>query len=247
MFIPCVPDEAIACIEYYNDGTNNDKWVVQDIFNYKKNGYFIEAGARDGVVGSSTYALEKYLGWTGLLVEPTEDYHQCVVNRTGSVCRQIVLSGKNGYDIFVHSNAMPLSGIKRNLLFMEKEYERRTNGRYVKNEYRTSLGVHSEQLVETLTLERLLDQVNAPGTIDYLALDVEGSEYDILSHFNFDRYKIMALAIEDDLCNELLVSRGYIKVDNWHNKKQKWEQYFLHPDLYQKLKQRLQAAPPLLE
>jgi hypothetical protein len=130
---------------------------------------------------------------------------------------------------------------------MEKEYERRTNGRYVKNEYRTSLGVHSEQLVETLTLERLLDQVNAPGTIDYLALDVEGSEYDILSHFNFDRYKIMALAIEDDLCNELLVSRGYIKVDNWHNKKQKWEQYFLHPDLYQKLKQRLQAAPPLLE
>ena len=236
MLVPCEPDEPITGIEYYNEGSHNDKWIAQEIFDYKKNGYFVEAGARDGITGSSTYTLEKHLAWTGLLVEPTDDFHRCILNRPASVCKNIVLSGENGYDIFVYSNASPSSGIKRNLLFMEQEYQRRTNGRYSKNEYRTSLGIHSEKLVETLTLERLLDEVNAPQTIDFLALNVEGSEYDVLSKFNFDAYKIQAIAVEDNLCNELLRSKGFIQVENCHNVDHKWEQYFLHQELYEKLK-----------
>jgi hypothetical protein len=56
-------------IKYFGGDTNNDKWAI-DIFNGKKQGFFVEAGALNGINGSSTYALERYFGWTGILVEP---------------------------------------------------------------------------------------------------------------------------------------------------------------------------------
>ena len=43
-----------------------------DIFKDVKNGFFIEAGAHDGVNQSNTYLIEKVLGWNGLLVEPNQ-------------------------------------------------------------------------------------------------------------------------------------------------------------------------------
>ncbi len=48
-------------------------WVTK-FFDLKRNGVFIDVGAKDGVKGSHTLYLEKELGWRGLLVEcnPTE-------------------------------------------------------------------------------------------------------------------------------------------------------------------------------
>jgi hypothetical protein len=39
----------------------------------KRGGFFIEAGAHDGVEASNTLYFEKKMGWTGLLVEPNPD------------------------------------------------------------------------------------------------------------------------------------------------------------------------------
>jgi hypothetical protein len=56
-------------MEYFNYHTWNDKWVV-DVFNKKRDGFFVEAGALNGILGSCTYVLESKLGWKGILVEP---------------------------------------------------------------------------------------------------------------------------------------------------------------------------------
>ena len=45
--------------------------------------------------------------------------------------------------------------------------------------------------IKTISLEDLLLKYNAPVVIDYLSMDTEGSEYEILSAFNFDKYKII--------------------------------------------------------
>ena len=61
------------------DDKNNDKSqfgqdeIVAKLFNYKRNGFFIEAGAYDGEVYSNTLQLERRYNWTGLLVEPNPD------------------------------------------------------------------------------------------------------------------------------------------------------------------------------
>ena len=56
--------------------------------------YTGEAGAIDGLVGSNTYFLERFAGWTGLLVEPYKQCAKCYlpVNRpaatvfNGAIC-----------------------------------------------------------------------------------------------------------------------------------------------------------------
>ena len=44
---------------------------VLESYNYKKNGYFIEIGASDGIRLSNTYLLETKYNWKGICVEPS--------------------------------------------------------------------------------------------------------------------------------------------------------------------------------
>ena len=56
----------------------------------------------------------------------------------------------------------------------------------------------------TVTLADLLEQHNAPRTIHYLCLDVEGAEQTILEPFDFDgKWNILAISVEGSRCDEL--------------------------------------------
>jgi len=46
-----------------------DLWVYGEVFNQKRNGYFLDVGAHDGVHLSNTYLLEKKYRWKGICVE----------------------------------------------------------------------------------------------------------------------------------------------------------------------------------
>src|SRR5436190_1037191 len=57
-----------------------------------RNGFFIEAGANDGIAQSNTLYFEKYFGWTGLLIEPIPELAQrCRKNRPGCVTENCAL------------------------------------------------------------------------------------------------------------------------------------------------------------
>jgi hypothetical protein len=71
--------------------------------------------------------------------------------------------------------------------------------------------------VQTLLLTELLDQNNAPTFIEYLSLDTEGSEYEILKNFKFDKYIFGLIDVEHNYeeprrsqIRELLLANGYI-------------------------------------
>ena len=78
----------------------------------------------------------------------------------------------------------------------------------------------------------MLDKHGAPHKIDYLSIDTEGSEYDILKDFNFEKYDISIITCEHNFTNSrediysLLTSNGYerkytgaSKFDDWYVKK----------------------------
>ena len=62
--------------------------LKQDIFalsetGFKKNGYFVEFGATDGVTHSNTYLLETKFDWKGIVAEPLKNkYSSLIKNRT---------------------------------------------------------------------------------------------------------------------------------------------------------------------
>lgn len=214
-------------IEYYNYPTNNDKWIV-DLFKGKEDGFFVEAGAFDGIHGSCTFTLEKFFNWRGLLVEPGTTFRALEKNRCRSICENVCLSDKNGTVLFVDSENSGYSGIKEKLIYIEEKHRLR----WGKPKDQWKSGKFIERMVESITFYDLLKKHNAPEVIDYVAFDMEGSEYDTLKVFPFDQYKILAFSIEGDSCNELLISKGYIRVSNQFSTKAPWEYYFVHNDFY---------------
>ena len=77
----------------------------------------------------------------------------------------------------------------------------------------------------------MLDKYNAPREIDYLSIDTEGSEFDILSHFDFNKYQFRVITCEHNFAPQreeifsLLTRNGYLRkfenisnVDDWYVK-----------------------------
>ncbi len=212
-------------IEYFNHPTHNDKWIV-DLYKGKRGGYFVEAGALNGIAGSCTYTLEKFFNWTGLLVEPGLPFKSLKKNRPGSICENVCITDKNGRVLFVDSNNSGYSGIKEKLIQEDLKHR----GRWGKPRDQWKSSGYQEKIIEAITFYDLLKKHNAPKIIDYVAFDMEGSEYDALKVFPFEEYKIMAFSIEGDSCSELLLVKGYKQVKNQFNTEAPWEYYFIHRD-----------------
>lgn len=75
----------------------------------------------------------------------------------------------------------------------------------------------------------LLDKYNAPQNIDFLSIDTEGSEFDILSKLDFSKYKIQIICCEHNFTpmreeiRNLLQQNGYTRkyediseMDDWY-------------------------------
>lgn len=194
----------------------------QDIFvlcqlNFKKNGFFIEFGATDGIGISNTYVLEKEFGWRGILAEPAKVWHKSLrENRNSIIDERCVWSKSNQKIDFRETDFHELSTIE-NYSSHDMHKSARKSG--------------SVYQVDTVSLMDLLAEHNAPNEIDYLSIDTEGSEYEILKDFDFNKYKIKIITVEHNFTNmrekifELLTSNGYKRifiqvseVDDWYIK-----------------------------
>lgn len=209
----------------YQNACHNDRWIAEKVFPGLRAGYFVEAGACDGIVGSSCQVLETRLGWRGVCIEPHPQFAERLpANRPNSRCLQVCLSDRPETVEFVagqiDTEMAFYSGVKANL-----------------ERYRNDAQDHILRRGVTLTLNALplaqvLDQVGAPAVIDYAAFDIEGSEWKVLELFPFERYRFRALTLECgqpswQALTELLRSRGYREVKNPYNRSQPWERYWL--------------------
>ena len=62
-------------MNYYSQ-INQDKYFIENINNNKQHGVFLDIGAHDGIVNSNTYALEKYLNWSGYCIEANQKIYK---------------------------------------------------------------------------------------------------------------------------------------------------------------------------
>ena len=145
-----------------------DKWVVFSVLPLRRKGFFLDLGAADGKTHSNTYALEKVFGWKGICIEPNPTFFQKLKTTRSCIVDQSVISKKREKVVFRIDNGL-LGGI-------------------VDNDTDNNVIIRGDQLLnaetitlDAITLNELLDRYNAPTTIDYFSLDIEGSEERVIS------------------------------------------------------------------
>jgi FkbM family methyltransferase len=221
-YIKAIPDHIsnrlIPLLDKSRAQLKQDLFVLSEL-DFKRDGYFVEFGASNGIDLSNSYLLEKSFGWNGILAEPAKRFHdELERNRSCHIETDCVWRDSNSVLNFNEVDNTVLSTISA---FNDSDYHRssRKEG--------TTYNVHTISLVD------LLIKYNAPRTIDYLSIDTEGSEYEILRNFDFDRYQFNVITCEHNFTSnrekilKLLTDRGYLRkfvglsdFDDWYTRPQ---------------------------
>lgn len=190
-------------------------WMVLTLSKFKEGGYFVEFGATNGKTLSNTWILEKYFSWTGILAEPAKIWHKDLFsNRTCHIETDCVWSESNQKLSFNEVSEPEISTITLFNALDEHQHKRKIGKTYE---------------VNTISLNDLLEKYAAPSIIDFLSIDTEGSEYKILSEFDFSRYQINIICCEHnhtsmrDQIHSLLTQKGFVRryehlseIDDWY-------------------------------
>ncbi len=190
-----------------------DIWALEQ-HSYKRNGFFVEFGATDGVLLSNTYVLEKLFGWKGLCAEPNPKYFEKLQTNRQCVVSNSCISANTGEEVeFIFADEY--GGIA--------SYATADSHANKRNAYANEFG---KATLQTISLHDFLVKHNAPRKIDFVSIDTEGSEFDILNSFPFDQWDIKCITVEHNYSEarekiyKLLTSNGYerktVQFDDWY-------------------------------
>lgn len=193
---------------------------VIKFYKYKSYGFFVEIGASDGIELSNTYLLETRYLWKGICCEPIPSkFEKCVKNRKNSICYNDAVYNQSGLEISfdIANNYDLLSGISEHI-----------------DCHKSKVDINSTTIkVKTISLTDVLDNANAPLFIEYMSLDTEGSEFEILKNFNFEKYTFGLIDVEHNYIEprrseikNLLLSKGYI-----YKGENNWDDMYKHSSI----------------
>ena len=212
--------ELLRALPHANGQLYQDLFVLH-ILKYKPSGYFVEFGSTNGLNISNTYLLEKLYNWNGIAAEPARIWHkQLEMNRNCSIDKRCVADTSNLYVGFTETTNPEFSATE--------ELNRSTYSALNQSKPTDSYKV------ETVSLLDLLLHHNAPRFIDYLSIDTEGSELEILSSFDFSKYQFGVITCEHNFRDEakeidnLMMSNKYIKVLHDYSA---WDGWYIHPSV----------------
>ena len=151
----------------------------QDLFallsnNFKSSGVFIEFGAYDGVIFSNTHLLEKQFGWTGILIDPIPNHYESMKQNRNCKLIHGAITAEHQESVLIEE--LPASDLSR---FVNKR--------------KIFKKVHE---VKALTLQEVIDNNLTSNEIDFLSIDIEGEDIEILKSLDLSRYKIKAICVE---------------------------------------------------
>jgi FkbM family methyltransferase len=179
-----------------------DLWVVWET-GHLEGGCFVEFGACDGAFLSNSLLLERAFGWRGVVAEPNPVYHKALAANRHCVVDQRCVWSRSG-------ETVKFRAVK------EPEYSAMADVDPDDHHERSGRRDRFDLVeVETVSLADLLIEAKLPKRIDYLSLDTEGSEYEILEAFDFDAFDVRLITVEHNYTKRrsdieaLLVAKGF--------------------------------------
>ncbi len=188
----------------YHSEHGQDRWLEENIFRGKRHGVFVELGALDGTYTSNTLFFERERDWAGLLIEANPAMF-CKMLQSGRLARKVLAAVGSSPAIaeFALAGISGWSGLSGTM-------DARHRHRIVESGW-----VPASFDVAILDLEMILMH-HGITRVDYLSLDVEGAELDVLRGINFTRCDIDVLDIENNYgepaVEEFMAGRGYHKI-----------------------------------
>jgi len=212
---PKKAEEILRYLPISRSQLRQDLFVLSQL-NFKKKGFFVEFGAADGFKLSNTYILEKNFNWKGIISEPAKIFHKkLTLNRHCVIEKRIIWKVSNQNLKFKETSIPDLSTISK---FSNSDNWSKRRGKKYK-----------QYNLNTISLIDLLKKYKAPKIIDYLSIDTEGSEFEILKNFNFSMFTFKIITCEHNFTKNrqkifnLLTQKGYVRkfknlsqFDDWY-------------------------------
>jgi FkbM family methyltransferase len=160
----------------------DEEAVLAGHFANRIGGYFVEVGAYHPTILSQSKLLETR-GWTGIMVEPLADQAKVLREQRTSNVAQVACGSPAQHGTTIQIGRLGgLSTLRADRLSEDRRY----------NTFET---------VQVVTLDSILE-ADQPPSIDFVSIDVEGGELDVLAGFDLARWKPGLLLIEDHIEND---------------------------------------------
>jgi len=204
----------------YRSQCGQDEYI--DIaYQGRRNGVFFEAGAGDGDALSNTWFFEKHRGWTGVCVEP--NIESLAMLRANRSCH--IFGDAIGADRRDDVGFWEVTGGTRLCSALDEACDHNRLDSFIK-QYG---GQKSLVPVRVFTTQQVLDKFGIVR-IDYMSLDTDGNELDVLRGIDWSRTFVGMLTIEnignDRGIREFMADRGYNHVSHLM-----WDDVFAHESL----------------
>jgi FkbM family methyltransferase len=197
----------------YKSQAGQDRFVNEQLFHNRKGGFFLDIGAHDGQSFSNTWFFEKDLGWKGICFEPIPHLFEQLNACRDCICINACVSGINGDLPFLHVDGCDemLSGLCGT--FNQNKLTA------VLNDIAAFGGDLEVIQVPSVRLDDILAEYGITH-VDFLSLDVEGHELEVLKTIDFSQVTIDVITVENDYNDEairdILISNGFILFGRVH-------------------------------
>jgi len=206
--------ELLTLLPQSQSQLRQDLFVLSEL-GFKRGGFFVEFGAASGKELSNTWLLEKQFGWSGIVAEPAKCWHErLAANRTCAIENRCVWKSTGESMEFAEASEAEISTLTSFKAGDQHAASRRSSRHYQ---------------VETISLNDLMVDHRAPDKPDYLSIDTEGSELEILQAFDFKRHPFKVITCEHNYTparekiHGLLTAAGYVRkyekvsdFDDWY-------------------------------
>ena len=193
---------------YYSQD-KQDKYLEEKVFKGYKNGFFMDVGAHDGKSLNNTLFFEENNGWTGINIEPIKKvYDTLTVIRPNCININCAVCNNDGETEFLCNTGRTemISEIKNTFDSRHMKRLQRENKQY---------GSTTEIIkVKTKKLETICNSHNV-SHINYLSIDVEGAEFEVIKSINFDKVFIDVIGFENNYNDSSIPIVNYLKDKNF--------------------------------